>query len=343
MPESQQQSRSNLPVDVSIIYVNWNSVAYVRESIASIYEQTRNIRFEIVVVDNASPAGGVDVLKQEFPDIVLIKSSQNLGFAGANNLGYKNSSGKNLLFLNPDTKLVSPAINLMLKRMEALPNAGILGCKLLNSDLSVQTSCIQRFPTILNQVLDADYLRFRWPNSPLYGIAPLFSSSIDPAAVEVISGACMLVKRDVFERAGLFSEEYFMYAEDLDLCYKVVSAGFVNYYSGDATVIHYGGKSSVPKSATVMKWKAIVRFCVKTRGYFYGLLFRFAMILAALVRLSIIGVLSVFGKSASGKKGQYSAAEKWKAILKTLLRESGSNVEMANGRSRVSGPSVSQV
>jgi GT2 family glycosyltransferase len=341
--QESQQSRSELPVDVSIIYVNWNSVEYVRESIVSVYERTRNVRFEIIVVDNASPAGGVDVLKQEFPDIILVKSSENLGFAGANNLGYKNSSGKSLFFLNPDTKLVSPAINLMLKRMECLPDAGVLGCKLLNEDLSVQTSCIQRFPTILNQVLDADYLRLRWPNSLIWGIAPLFSSSAEPAKVEVISGACMMVKRDVFETAGLFSEEYFMYAEDLDLCYNVMSSGFVNYYSGEATVIHYGGKSSAPKSATVMKWKAIVRFCVKTRGNVYGLLFRLAMILAALVRLSIIGTLCVFGNQPGSKEGRYSAAEKWKAILKTLLRGPGSNVEMVQGRNRVSDCSASQV
>jgi hypothetical protein len=329
-------------MDISIIYVNWNSVDYLRESIVSVYEQTCNIRFEIIVVDNASPTGDVDVLKEEFPDIILIKSSENLGFAGANNVGYKKSSGKFLFFLNPDTKLVSPAINLMLKRMEYLPNVGILGCKLLNGDHSVQTSCIQRFPTILNQTLDTDYLRRRWPNSTLWGIAPLFSSSSEPARVEVISGACMMIKRDVFERAGLFSEDYFMYAEDLDLCYKVVSAGFMNYYTGEATVIHYGGKSSTPQRATVMKWKAIVRFCVKTRGYVYGLLFRFVMILVAFGRLIIIGTFCVFGNTPGNKEARYSVSEKWKAILKTLLTESGSKGETLHGRSRVSDCSVPQ-
>lgn len=310
-------------MDVSIIYVNWNSVGYLRESIASVYEQTGDVQFEIIVVDNASPLDGVDVLRNEFPGIHLVKSTTNLGFAGANNLGYRSSSGNFILFLNPDTKLVMPAINFMLKKMEDLPNVGILGCKLLNGDLSIQTSCIQRFPTILNQALDTDYLRRLWPNSALWGMAPLLSSSAEPAGVEVISGACMMIKRDVFEKIGLFSEDYFMYAEDLDLCHKAVSRGFVNYYTGEARVIHYGGKSSVPQQATVMKWKAIVRFCVKTRGYIYALVFRLVMSLVAFVRLMIIGTLSMFGDTIGKDEGRYPVSEKWKSILKTLLTESG--------------------
>lgn len=306
-------------MEVSIIYVNWNSVAYLRDSIRSVYDRTHDIQFEIIVVDNASPAEDVGVLSQEFPQITLIKSDKNLGFAGANNLGYRHSSGQYILFLNPDTKLTSPAINLMAKRLESLSGAGIVGCKLLNGDLSVQTSCIQKFPTILNQILDTDYLRDRWPSSRLWGIAPLFSDNSEPAKVEVVSGACLMIKRGVFEKVGFFSEDYFMYAEDLDLCYKVDRAGFVNYYVGEAMVVHYGGKSSAPQWATVMKWKAVLRFCRKTRGYFYGFLFRVAMILVAMGRLAIIGILSIFGRPLTKEQDRYSVSAKWGAILKTLL------------------------
>src|SRR5579872_7241306 len=215
-------------MELSIICVNWNSVDYLRECIASVYEFTRDISFEIIVVDNASSQEGVDALKEKFPEVTLIKSAKNLGFAGANNLGFRRSSGAYVLLLNPDTKLISPAINVMLEHMKSLTDAGIVGCKLLNTDLSVQLTAIQKFPTILNQVFDLEYLQLRWPRCPLWEIAPLFSTSVKVIKVEVISGACMLLRRQVFQQVGMFSEEYFMYAEDIDLNYKVKSAGFTN-------------------------------------------------------------------------------------------------------------------
>jgi GT2 family glycosyltransferase len=251
---------------LSIIFVNWNSTAYIRDSIASVYRWAGGVPVELIVVDNASPTRDVDVLKQEFPEILLVKSEANLGFAGANNLGFEHSTGEYVMFLNPDTKLIECSIPVLLRHLEALPDAGILGCRLLNEDLSVQTSCIQTFPTILNQALDADYLRERWPQSSLFGIGPLYSAGDRPAPVEVISGACMTMRREAFEKAGRFSEEYFMYAEDLDLCYKMRLAGFQNYYTGETSIVHFGGKSSAPESATIMKWRAILRYCRKHYG-----------------------------------------------------------------------------
>ena len=253
-------------MDLSIIIVNWNWIAYLRECVASVYEHTRDLLFETIVVDNASLAGDADLLELQLPGITVIKSVENLGFGGANNLGFRHSTGKYILFLNPDTKLVSSAINSMVQGVRELPDAGILGCKLLNTDLSIQTSCIQTFPTIANQLLDSDWLRERWPNSRLWGTKPLFSNTGLPTKVEVVSGACMLVRRDVFEQVGLFTDDYFMYAEDLDLCYKTERAGYPNYYMGTASVIHHGGKSSNPESATRMKWRSITQFCEKPAG-----------------------------------------------------------------------------
>ncbi|HEY3128370.1 MAG TPA: glycosyltransferase family 2 protein [Acidobacteriota bacterium] len=307
-------------MDLSIISVNWNSVEYLRACIASIYEYTVGISFEIIVVDNASPTQDVDLLKQHFRDVRIIKSATNLGFARANNLGFKASSGRYLLFLNPDTELVSPAINVLLERLKSLPAAGIVGCKLLNSDLSVQTSCIQKFPTIVNQVTDIEYLRVRWPNCRLWGIGPLFASHAGPATVEVISGACMMVKREVFEEVAMFSEEYFMYAEDVDLSYKIRRIGLINYYVGEATMIHHGGRSTagqVPNQRdTIMKSKAILQFCTKTRGRLYGLLYRAAMVLAAMGRLMLIAVMFALGNTVWKREVLQSAAAKWTAVLK---------------------------
>lgn len=305
-------------IDVSIIIVNWNSIDYLRECIASILKHTRNVSFEIIVVDNASPAGDASLLEPQSPPVSVIKSAVNLGFAGANNLGFRQSSGRYLLFLNPDTKIVGPAISVMVDCMRSIPGVGILGCKLLNSDLSVQTSCIQTFPTILNQVLDSDWLREYWPNSRLWGTAPLFSDSSKPARVEVVSGACMLVRRDIFQQVGLFGEDYFMYAEDLDLCYRVADAGYGNYYVGTAEVIHYGGKSSNPRSATQMKWRSISQFCEKHHGKSYALAFRTIMALAAIGRLTILHFVGLFGRAPATQLPK-DASTKWKLILKTLV------------------------
>jgi hypothetical protein len=310
-------------MDLSIIYVNWNSLDYLRQSIASVYAHTQGLAFEIIVVDNASPEGGIDELHREFPDIIIIKSPNNLGFAGANNLGFRHSAGEYVLLFNPDTKLIAPSINILFEHIRTLPDAGIVGCKLLNTDLSIQLSSIQKFPTILNQVVDAEYLRLRWPHSPLWGIAPLFADDVKLLKVEVIPGACMLLRREVFAKVGMFSEDYFMYAEDIDLNYKLQRAGFTNYYVGETAIVHHGGKSSsqhrVSHWATIMKYRAMVCYFRKTRGRFYEALYRLAIGAAALGRLSLLALLFPLGNAVWDRDSLRFSAAKWKAVLKWAL------------------------
>jgi len=307
-------------MELSIICVNWNSEDYLRECLRSIYETTHDVSFETIIVDNASPVGDVSRLQQQFPRIKLIKSAQNLGFAGANNLGFKHSTGTYVLFLNPDTKLIGPAIQTLLRHIEALPDAGVVGGKLLNSDLTVQLSSIQKFPTILNQALDAEYLRLRWPRCPLWEIAPLFADDVELLKVSVIPGACMLLRRAVFERAGMFTEDYFMYAEDIDLNYKVSRLGLSNYYVGQATVIHHGGKSSGQQTinhwATVMKFRAMRMFYGRTRGRFYAEMYRAAMGCAALARLTVLLLLLPFASILRKREKIVVASAKWGAVLR---------------------------
>lgn len=307
-------------MDVSIILVNWNSVDYLRECVPSIRKYTQGISYEIIVVDNASPAGDAEVIGRDFSDITLIKSEENLGFAGANNLGFRHSTGKYVLFLNPDTKFISPVIDIMLKRSQSLPDSGVVGCKLLNRDLSVQTSSIMRFPTIFNELFQLEYLRLRWPN--FWGIGPLFSNSTEPAMVEVISGACMLVRRDVFEKVGMFSEEYFMYAEDMDLCYKTTKAGWTNYYVGEAVAIHYAGISSPRMWQLVAKLRSMLRFSDKFYGRLYTWLFRIVLAFNAVARLTVIYGLSRFGK----KESLQVSILKWTTMLKTLINPSSCEI-----------------
>lgn len=307
-------------MDLSIIIVNWNSLAYVRECLRSVYQHLVGMSCEIIIVDNASPEGGIDTLKDEFPGAAIIKSNINVGFAGANNLGFKQAAGSYVLFLNPDTQLVDNAIQTMLDETKSLPDVGIIGCKLLNTDLSVQTSSIQTFPTIPNQVLDYEYLHLRWPSCSFWNIGPLFADNADPVPVQVISGACMLMKRDVFEKAGMFTEDYFMYAEDLDLCYKIKALGLQNYYVGRARVIHHGGQSSnkvsVSNWSTIMRFKAVHKFCVKRKGSLYGSLFRVSMGGAALFRLVALLLAKPFAANDFRKHTIKNATSKWFAVLK---------------------------
>jgi len=304
--------------DLSIIIVNWNSTAYILKCVESIYANTHEIEFEIIVVDNASPDGDIDIVKQRYPEVVLIESRTNLGFARANNIGYRASRGEFVVFLNPDTILINPAFDLMLRQVRSLPAVGAVGCKLLNKDQSVQTSAIQTFPTILNQLLDLDVLRNRFPACPLWNIAPLYADGTQSSRVEVISGACVMVRREVFAHIGQFSEEYFMYAEDLDLCCKAAKAGFANFYIPHGQIIHYGGGSSVPRGAVLMKWRSILKYVAKHRGYSYQLAFRATMTCSALVRVAVLIALVALRRGAR-RNAARGTLVKWCLILQTML------------------------
>ena len=301
---------------LSIICVNWNSLEYLIECVSSINEHAPSVPFEIIVVDNASPEGGLERFAEQFPQARLVKSEKNLGFAGANNLGFRHSFGRYILLLNPDTRILGSAVDIMLEQLCSLPDAGIVGCTLLNTDLTVSTSSIQKFPTILNQLLTAESLRVRFPGLPLWNIAPLFAEQCGPLRVDVIPGACMMLKREVFERAGLLTEDYFMYAEDIDLNYKVSRLGFSSYYVSRAQIIHHGGKSSsrqkVSQWSTIMIHRAMVKYFRFSHGGPYAAAYRCAMAGAAALRLIILAVLLPFGD----RQGIRWAMEKWRAVLK---------------------------
>ena len=277
-------------MDLSIIIINWNSAEFLKKCLQSIYSNTSPLDFEVIVVDNASYDGCSALLEKEFSKVKLVQSTENIGFARANNLGFKYSSGRNLLFLNTDTEIIGSAINTMFSYLESIPDAGAAGCKLLNSDLSIQTSCIQPFPTILNQVLDARFLKLRFPKLKLWGIKPLFFSNGKPVGVDVISGACLMVKRTVFDKIGMFNTDYFMYSEDVDLCYKIKQIRYKPYYISKAEVIHHGAGSSSKKRhsqfSTILMKESKLIFFKKTRGKIYAYIYRSITSIASSYRLA---------------------------------------------------------
>lgn len=276
------------PLELSIIIVNWRSVEFLQKCLATIYATTHGIEFEVIVVDNASFDGAAEMTSRVFPRVRFVQSPKNIGFAKANNLGFRHSAGQNLLLLNPDTEIVRDAIATMLSVLRSNPDAGIVGCKLLNSDGSIQMSCVQRFPSILNQAVDADYLRMKFPGLAIWGTRALTGSSVAPAPVEVISGACLLIRRSIYEKLGGLSSDYFMYAEDVDLCYRAAQLGWKAYYTGKAEVIHHGGRSSDSATrnnfAAIVMRESLVKYLKKTRGNVYAFGYQLTTGVVALFR-----------------------------------------------------------
>jgi len=239
---------------------------------------------EVIVIDNASFDGSKEIVAR-FAGIRFVQSEENLGFAGANNAAYLYAKGDPILFLNPDTQVVDDALSVMALALHSDVTIGIVGCKLLNTDGSFQSGCTQPFPTILNQAFDSETLAKGAVDS-------LPGDDVRFQDVEAISGACLMIRRSVFERVGRFSEEYFMYSEDIDLCFKVKLAGFRVCYVPQATVIHHGGKSSAGTAQSgfsiVLMRESIHLLLRKFRGDTYARGYRCAMLFSALARCSLL-------------------------------------------------------
>jgi len=310
-------------LDLSIIIVNWNSLAYLRGCLASLLSIRGIERFETIVIDNASRDACVETLQHEFAWVRCIASKVNLGFAAANNLGFSLSRGRNVLFLNPDTEVFESAISELAAAISSIQDAGIVGARLLNSDLTLQTSCLQSFPTIMNQMLDSEFIRSRTQRSRLWGNRAAFESPSGPVAVDVISGACMMVKREAFEGVRGFSSGYFMYSEDVDLCLRVRKAGWRCYYVGQATVVHHGGCSSkkAPREnfGSILMRESRYRLFTRWRGKAYARLYRVSVIFGASSRLTLLAMALVASCGFRDCRNLKSSARKWLAILRWAL------------------------
>jgi GT2 family glycosyltransferase len=262
------------------------------------------------------------MVESEFKDVKFIQSTENVGFARANNQGFENTSGKILLFLNPDTEVLDNAIQTMYSFLLNKEDAGIVGCKLLNTDLSVQTNCIKPLPTFINELFDIDLLKIKFSRLKIFGIQSLFNST-EPTIVGVINGACIMIKRNIFEKINGFDTNYFMYSEDVDLAYKVKQTGLNSYFIPMVSIIHHGGKSTLNKknvfySVLLLRESRYLFFKI-TRGIFYAQLYRLATLIASFIRMLILIIL--FPLSLINKKSQmiYISFVKWKNILRWSL------------------------
>jgi N-acetylglucosaminyl-diphospho-decaprenol L-rhamnosyltransferase len=306
-------------MEISIIIINWHSREFLRECLASIEANRPPFSLEVIVIDNATFDGSAEMVHVDFPGVRYIQSSENLGFSRGNNTAAAHATGHLLLFLNPDTKILGSALAAMKGCFDSLPEAGIVGCNILNSDGSVQTTAVQAFPTLLNQTLDADVLRRWFPRSRLWGTAALFGGGTTPVAVDMISGACLMIRRSVFADIDGFSPDYFMYSEDVDICHKANLAGWKAYYLATASIIHYSGQSTKKKPSYfphLMQQESRFIYFSKMHGSLYAYCFRASRILVALLRMSMIAMLLSVSIGRERRSQLNFSMGKWFAILK---------------------------
>lgn len=220
-------------VQMSITIVTYNRKQMLEQCLNSIFSQKQHCSYEVIVVDNCSVDGTADVVRAKFPSVTLISNSQNLGFAKANNQGIQHSRGPFVLLLNDDTIVLPGALKSMVTFALSHPEVGALGCQLRNPNGTIQPSCGE-FPTLLKIALQV-VTRVKIKRMMVWGYDAI-------REVDWVTGACMLIPRGVIEKVGMLDEDYFMYHEDADWCYRVRQAGFKAYFIPDAQMIHYKGK-----------------------------------------------------------------------------------------------------
>jgi hypothetical protein len=235
-------------MDLSIIIVNYNVKEFLQNLLHSIDKAAQGIKHEIIIVDNASDDGSVEYLRKNFlqqDKIKLIANKKNMGFGRANNQGLKIAKGKFLLLLNPDTLLSEDSLKKMIGFLEESPDAGMAGCKILNPDGTLQLACRRSFPGPWVSFCKVTGLSTLFPNSRLYAKYNLtYLDENETYEVDAISGSFMMLKKQVYDKVGGFDEDFFMYGEDLDLCYRIQKSGYKVYYTHSTQIIHYKGEST---------------------------------------------------------------------------------------------------
>lgn len=289
--------------DISIIIVSWNVRDFLDQCLQSIVPCMTRVNIEVIVVDNCSLDGSIGMVKRKYPWVKILENSYNIGFARANNLGLNLATGKNILFLNPDTVLEKDTLQILKGTLDGNKKIGIVGPKLIYPNGLTQNVCARKIPTLFARIL---IIKLRAKRIPFLGeritknMFYPYSYQISQR-VEAISGAAMLVRSEIIMRLGGFGENYIHTGEDLDLCFRVHKEGWDVFYNADTSIIHYHGKSSD---------QAIVRVYINTEisqqiffsccyGNFHGYLYRLLINIIDIPYIAIIGVIKFILKKES--------------------------------------------
>jgi GT2 family glycosyltransferase len=255
--------------ELSIIIVNYNTQDLLKNCLDSVIKNTVGVEYEIIVVDNGSSDGSVEMLKTAFPDVVVIPNKENLGFGRANNQGIKIAKGQNMLLLNSDTIILDDCIIKCLNFINDRNDAGIVGCKVLNSDRSIQYSCFH-YPTMLSELIfiTKNIIKDFWDPVMYYQYMKYWDHKT-VKKVDCISGCFMMIKKEVFCRIGLLDESFFMYYEETEFCLRVKKfSDFKIYYLPESEIIHLSGKSSSGIGYNTLKYtyKSMISYLQKKYG-----------------------------------------------------------------------------
>jgi GT2 family glycosyltransferase len=274
-------------VDLSIVIVNWNTRELLGCCLASIQAKTQGIFYETFVVDNASTDGSTAMVREKFPDVVLMQNEENRGFARANNQAIRRSKGRYILLLNPDTIVLDNALGQMVAFADAEPHIGALGCKILTTEGNIDFRCARRFPSLLTELFSRTRLSKRHLHHPLFGrfLMGDWDHNSD-REVECLAGSCMMVRREVIEQVGLLDEDFFMYGEDMEWCYRIRKAGWQIFYHSEPQIVHVGGQSTEQNRAGmgIEYLRSMTLFFRKCYGTGHALAYQIFLLITTLAK-----------------------------------------------------------
>ncbi|WP_160139341.1 glycosyltransferase family 2 protein [Chryseobacterium sp. c4a] len=227
---------------LSIIIVNYNVTQLLRSCLLSIQKYVKEVEYEVIVIDNASTDSSWRDLITEFPEVHFIASEINAGFSKANNTAIQAAKGEYVLLLNPDTELEGFYMKELLDFSDNQPDFGCLGIRMHDADGHFLPESKRSVPDMFNS-FEKLFTNFKKNNSKSYYRNDLEENAV--AEVEVMTGAFLLLKKEVYEKVGGLDEAYFMYGEDIDLCYTLIRNGYKNYYYGKVSLLHHKGESTI--------------------------------------------------------------------------------------------------
>lgn len=243
-------------MDLSIIIVNYNTRELLKQTIQSVIDNTYKLEYEVIVVDNASSDDSVPVIKKNYPQVNVIQNTENLGFPKANNIGIKQSTGRYVLLLNSDTEVIGDCLQKCINYMDSHTDIGVLGCKLVLANGELDHACKRGFPTPEASLWYMLKMYKLFPGNKRFGQYKMnYLSDDEINEVDSLTGAFMLLRREVIDKVGLLDEQFFMYGEDLDWCFRIKEAGWKVVYYPEAVTVHYKGGSSKKK-----RYKTIYEF-----------------------------------------------------------------------------------
>ena len=306
-------------MSVSILIVNWNSKDLLRQCLLSIRQTCADLEPQIVVVENGSFDGCAEMITAEFPEVEFIQSIDNIGFGRANNLGLTHVTGDAVWVLNPDTEVRQGALQTLLGELERLPDAGILSPRFLNTDLTLQSS-VHALPRPVRQAFDSEILRRALSPYALWAPPSDFAPP-GTVAVEAVPGTAMLMRTRTFRNVGGFTPDYFMYAEDMDLCFKILRAGFRIYHVPAAEIVHHSGASASTQGssfADIMIPEAVYSYMLLNHGLRAARTYRLAAAVSALGRLVLLAPILMLGDEQARARRR-AKVSKWRATLSWSL------------------------